>query len=302
MKRMSGVLVAAVALLSVSIIFFACSGSRKSSGSGPVAVYVTDDVPLTSDPTGTVTEGAEGEGIVLNTPYSQATMTIETIQLVDTASGSACDLVTASSPFDFAHLGEVVQFVNVSDCPAAAYDRLHVAFDATISLSSVENGIGGECTFVDYGKGGDDKPNVVHCNEEGECWIDINGAVQVLADESNKTVLGFSAKELEVTGLGTSDCTVTMKVSPLTPGHVAALKKAESIKGLVSNINREEKTFDLTRGNKIFTVRYSDLATTDLEEKLAAAEEEGSRTRVTCDGINLMDKSLVATGFVFKAK
>jgi hypothetical protein len=151
-------------------------GSDGGSSSGAVGLYLTDDISL----------------------FTQVTATIDKVQLLNTGSGASCDLLTIPTAVNIAELANVMQLMNVTQCPAVPYNRIHLEFEKSVELTSGPTGTPPDttslCSFVSYkdeGKG--NQPNKLDCSGT-TCSLDINGAVNVLANQQNKLALDFNLK------------------------------------------------------------------------------------------------------------
>lgn len=218
------------------------SGGGTSSGSGNVALFVTD-APMDD--------------------FKQVKTTINKVQLIHTGTGASCDVLTTPTTFDITDLAGVMQLLNNADCPAGNYNRVRIEFDKSITLTNQSN-LTNTCSFTKYKD--DDKykvnPNVLQCDQNtNTCFIEINGAVNVLANKNNKVALDFKLKEFEVEEFGTPRCSVTMKVSPLNASEIEDKEEKEhareAITGAVFGLNISLNTFTLKKGEHSFNVDYS---------------------------------------------
>ncbi len=203
---------------------------------------------------------------------------------------------------DIAQLANVVQLVNVAQCPAVPYNRIHIEFEKTVAVASAPTSTPSLCSFVSFKDEGN-SPNVLSCTGT-TCSLDINGAVNVLANQQNKLALDFNLKEFEVENLGNpATCSVTMKVSPLHAGDIETLGHSEEINGLISGLSTTDKTFTLTRGNSAFSVLYSGITTTQqpgLDTILQRAETDSLKVKVTTSSIDLSTLSITASSIFVK--
>ncbi len=155
-----------------------------------------------------------------------------------------------------------MHLITEADCPATSYNRIHIEFGKNFLVEDKE-GNESFCSLTSY-KGQGNQPNVLQCNGE-VCTLDINGAVNVLANQKNNVSLNFNLKEFMVKGFGNPEtCTVTVKTSPIcgSQGSQGEIQgQPESITGLVSHLSSSTstQTFDLTKGHKTFTVLYSEI-------------------------------------------
>ena len=267
-------------------ILYSCDGGNGSVTSpGTVALYLADDLSL----------------------YSNVTATINRIQLVNTGMGASCDVLTAPVAINIAELHDVMQLVAVAQCVPGNYNRVRIEFDRNARLISGPTGTGSPCTFASYREQGQgNQPKTLNCDPGGNrCILDINGAVNVLASGSNKQVLDFDLKNFEVSGLGGPACAMTMMVSPISAGHMHDRGYREAVTGLISGLSITNRTFDLTRGSRTFSVLYSGITNTDqpeIDTLLQRAQDDRLRTKVTGSDIDLANNSVIASAIVVKAE
>ncbi len=266
-----------------TFLLYSCGGGSGGASSGVVGLYITDDMSL----------------------FTQVTATVDKVQFLNTGSGASCDLLTNPTVVDIAELSNVMQLMDVTQCPAVPYNRIHIEFEKGVDLTSAPTGSTpgstSLCSFVSF-KGDGNIPNVLACSGT-TCSLDINGAVNVFANQQNKLSLDFNLKDFDVSGFGTPSCSVTMKVSPLHAGEMEALGRAEGITGLISNLSTTDKTFTLTRGTSTFSVLYSGIATTDqpgLDSLLQRAETDGLRVQVMTPNIDLLTGTITASAIYVK--
>jgi len=276
--------VAVVVVLVVSLFLFnSCSGGGGGGDStGSVALYATDSM---SD-------------------YKQVIATINKVTVMNTGSGASCDVLTAPTTIDIANLSGVLQLLNVANCPAVPYNRVHIEFERSVELMNIA-GQKSACSFTSYKENGG-RVNTLKCSG-ATCTLDINGAVNVLVSQHHKVGLDFDLKDFDVVsfGTGTGSCSVTMKVSPLHGQAFEQLRRFEGITGLVSGLTTSTDTFTLTRGRLSVNVLYSGITSSrqpGIEALLQRAQDDGLRTRVTTSAIDFSARTIVATGVFVKAE
>ena len=269
-------------ILAAALMFHACSSNNdnSSSGSGAVALYATDDIA----------------------DYKQVIATITNVQVRHTGSGAACDVLTTPTTIDIANLAYTLQLLNVVDCPAESYNRLHIEFDKSVELMDALN-TSSTCTFVSY-MDESHHPNVLQCDAT-TCSLDVNGAVNVMVNRHNMVALDFDLKEFEVENFGAPSCSVTMKVTPLHGPEFDQLHYPEGVTGLVSNLTVSTQTFTLAKHNMSFTVLYSGITSTaqpGLDDLLLRAQQDGLRTRVTTTTIDFTNMTINASAIAVKVE
>jgi hypothetical protein len=263
-----------IILFAVAILFHSCSsgggGSAAGSSSGTVALYVTDDM---SD-------------------HQQVIATIDKVTLVSTGTGTTCDVLTIPTTINIADLANVLQLLNVANCPAVPYNRLHIEFEKSVELMD-HSGTQSSCSFTSF-KDDNNRPNVLQCNGT-TCTLDINGAVNLLVNQNSKIALDFKLKDFDVDNFGTTQCSVTMKVSPIHVEEFENLGRHEAITGLVSNLTTSTDTFDLTKHHIVSHVVYSDITSTQqpgLDDLLLRAQQDGLKTQVTASTIDFTHETI----------
>jgi hypothetical protein len=270
-------------LIAAVISFNSCSGGNSGGGmsSSSVALYATDCM---SD-------------------YKQVIATINKVTITNTGSGATCDLLNSQSTttIDIANLSNVLQLLNVADCPAVPYNRLHIEFAKSVelmdSLSSQTT-----CSFVSY-KDEANHVNTLQCMGD-ICSLDINGAVNVLVNQHNEVALDFNLKNFDI-DKSASSCTVTMKVSPIHGEGIKHLAHPKAITGLVSNLTTSTDTFTLTKHHLSLNALYSGITSTQqpgLDDLLLRAEQDGLRTQVTTSTFNYANKTIEASRILVKAE
>jgi hypothetical protein len=270
-------------LLIAGVILFNCSGGNSGGGtsSGEVALYATDNM----------------------SHYKQVIATINEVTIMNTGSGATCDLLNSQSTttIDIANLSNVLQLLNVADCPAVPYNRLHIEFAKSVELmDSLGNPT--TCSFVSY-KDEAHHVNTLQCTGE-TCSLDISGAVNVLVNQHNEVALDFDLKDFDVDHFGTS-CSVTMKVSPIHGEAFKHLLRPKAITGLVSNLTTSTDTFTLTKHHLSLNVLYSGISSTQqpgLDDLLLRAQQDGLRTRVTTSTFDYANKTIEASEILVKVE
>lgn len=279
----NAVAVAVVFVVSLSL-FNSCGGEGggPSVPNGSVALYATDSM---SD-------------------YKQVIATINKVSVMNTGSGAVCDVLTTPTTIDIANLSSVLQLLNVANCPAVPYNRVHMEFEKSVELMNYA-GQKSSCLFTSY-KDDARRVNTLTCSG-ATCTLDINGAVNVLVNQYSKVALDFDLKDFDVVsfGTGTVSCSVTMKVSPLHGNAFGNPFRYEGITGLVSDLTTSTDTFTLSRGRLSINVLYSGITSTrqpGLDDLLLRAQQDGLRTRVTTSSIDYAGKTIEASGILVKAE
>lgn len=277
-----GIAASAVLLLAAVLLFYSCGGGSGggSNSSGTIALYATDDI----------------------SNYQQVIATINKVQVVNTGTGATCDVLTTPVTINIANLADVLQVLNVADCPAVPYNRVHIEFNKTVELMDAADTTA-TCSFVSY-KDKSNRPNVLHCSGT-TCSLDVTGAVNVLVGQHHKLALDFDLKEFDVDQFGSSACTVTLKVSPIHGAAFGHLGHAEGLTGLVSNVSTSAHTFSLTKGHWTFSIEYSGITSSQqpgIDELLLRAQQDRLRTRVLTENVDCSSQTIIASTIVVKAE
>lgn len=277
-----GIFMGIVIIAASAILLFSCGGTGGAQ-TGTVALYLTDDI---SD-------------------FQQVTATITRVQVVHTGSNASCDILSTPVTIDITDLANVMHLVNVEECPAAPYNRLHIEFEKTVELTD-KSGASSTCAFTTYKDEGN-RPNAIQCDPGTNiCFLDMTGAINVFANAMNKIALDFDLKEFEVELFDDPGaCSVTMKVSPLHAAAMGHMDRPESISGSISDLDTDGKTFILTRGRTILMVDYSGIDETQqpgLSALLQLAVNDRLRVKVASSGIDLGAGSISASAVYVKVE
>lgn len=262
-----------------SLIWISCGGSGGSgssgvNSSGTVALYATDDMSL---------------------DYKQVTVTLNAVSLEHKGTGDTCSLLTTPVTLDITDLSSMIQLLDVTTCPAVSYNRVRFEFDEQVVITDI-NDITTTCNFTSYKDKGDN-PNVLIC-DNGNCAIDMNGAINVLGNQNSQMALDFDLKDFELQNFNLPDCTVTMKVSPLNGDDIDRKHNGgyeEGVYGYVFDLDTEAKSFILSAESGDFTVSYVNVISTGIDDILALAETEGLEVKVRASIIDLDTGSIDAS-------
>jgi hypothetical protein len=237
----------------------------------------------------------------MSTLFSQVTATIDKIQLVSSGTSTTCDVFTMPTAINIANLRDVMQLMNVAQCPATSFNRIHIEFDKGVQLFSTATGTLSRCSFESFKtEGSGNQPNTLDCDPAtAVCSLDINGAVNVLAQENHKMGLDFNLKDFDVAGQDTPACAVTMKVSPL---NASGFKGTEAITGIISQLNTGNRTFALTKGDTAYSVLYSGITVTGVDILLQRAQTDGLKTKVNTSGVDLANNTITASAVRVKVE
>lgn len=246
------------------------NGGVKNGGTATVSAYVTDDLG----------------------GYDSVEMTLNTVQLRHTGSGRSCEIIKGPLTIDAAELGrdELLENVDTTVCEAGSYNRLHVELGEDVKLVHSVNGQDqvDNCKFVSYYTDNSLPPNRLSCTN-GICSLDINGAVNLIANSHEHVALDADLKAFTV-DYAQTPCEVTLKVSPLHAGGFDDKMKAgyrKAISGLVSNLDPSFDTFRLTHNGRVYAVQYAGVIDQPgIDTLLARAANDQLKTRVRCTELN----------------
>jgi len=271
-----------IGILIVSLMLFACGGgSGSGSSSGTVALFATDDI----------------------SNYKQTISTINKVQLVQQgANGMTCDVLPIPVSIDISNLSSVIQLLNVSNCISGSYNTIHIEFEKSTKLMDQGN-TSATCSFTSY-KDNNNQPNTLQC-KESNCSLDINEAVNVLANQSNKLVLDFNLKEFEVNNFSSANCSATMKISSLDTSEIASKKSAgykDGISGYILNLNTYAKTFIIIKGNKTFTIHYSGISQQNIDQLLRFAVDNNLKIKIEFSNFDINAGTCIASAIVVKVE
>jgi len=281
----SGIVGIAIVLAVAAVLFYSCSGGGssgigKTSTSSAVALYATDCI---SD-------------------FKGVTATINKVTLMDTSGETSCVILSTPTTINIANLSNVLDLLNIADCPPANYNRIHIEFNKSVELMDHE-GSQSSCSFTSY-KNASDRPYTLQCNDT-TCSLDISGAVYLLESQNSSLALDFKLNDFDIDSFGTGSCSVTMKVSPIDDEEFRHSKNPRGITGLISNLSTSTDTFDLTKHERTFSVLYSGITSSQqpgLEFILQRAQQSELKTRVTTSTFDHTNSTITASAIIVKAE
>lgn len=259
----------------IGFIYSCGGGGGGTSPSGNVSFYVTD---------------------AMSDQYRQVAATLNSVSLVNSESGEQCVLLDNSTSVDIATLANEILLLGAPNCPAGNYDRIHAELSNSVVITN-SAGVTQTCTFVSYNQNSNNPPDVLNCNGNN-CTLDVNGAVNVFANQNNKLGLDFELKNFVVNDFPNPDCTVTMKVSPLNASDMMGKMGQgymESVEGRISLLNATDKTFTLSGEDRSFTVDYNGVSQQGIDKLLPFAQDNNLEVRVLANSIDL-GSAITATG------
>ena len=282
MKKISYILLSISVVMLVSMLLISCGDSGSNGGSsstGNVALFVTDDISL---------------------EYKQVEGIIKRVQLLQTGTNTMCTFVKDPVNLDITELSSMIQLLDVEDCKTGNYNRIHIEFEQEVMLRDHED-LTSPCWYKSY-KDEQDNPNILQCVGD-TCFIDMNGNVKVLQNQTEEVVLDFDLKKFEVEDFKTLECSLTMKVSPLNKSsidkkHDDGYKKG--ISGYVSDVNSFNKKFTLTTESGFFIVSYDNVDKEGIESVLNLAVSDNLEVMVKSMRIDLENDAISALGIYLK--
>jgi len=262
-------LLATLVALLASVALYACGGGDGGgapAGSATVFAYVTDDLG----------------------GYDSVVLTLNSVQLRHT-SGRSCEIIHGPLEIDAAELGrdQLVEHVDTTTCEAGPYNRLHVEIDDDVTLRQMVNNqpVTQACKFVSYYDDNPSRPNRLAC-ANGNCSLDVTGAVNLIADSRGHVALDADLKEFVVTQT-MNGCEVTLKVSPVHAGDKLAAGYRTSLSGTVSGLDAAVDRFVLTVAGSPYTIQYAGVTDQDgLDALLGRAATDQLRTTVRCQTLD----------------
>lgn len=268
MRYSKSLLAIPVALIAAALLH-ACGGGGDGGGgsmsnSATVSAYVTDDLG----------------------GYESVMLTLNSVQLRHT-SGRMCEIIQGPLEIDAAELGrdQLLEQVDTMDCEAGPYNRLFVQIAEDVTLQETPASAPLACKFVSYFDANPGAPNRLSC-ANGTCSLNITGAVNLVARNHEHIALDVDLKNFVVNP--GPPCEVTLKVSPLHADGKLAAGFRKRITGTVSNLDIGADTFTLTVRGHPFTVQYAGVTDqTGLDALLERARDDGLRTSVRCETINI---------------
>lgn len=248
-----------LALISVVAVIYSCGGGGGGgggTGTGKTALFITDD-PADS--------------------FDAVKLKIAQIQVENTGTEDSCVLFNATNtpsslPVNLTDLNNVLLLLSKTNCKPESFNRLKIDFNQDVIVGKGDTS--SICKLTSFKQeGSSNVPNVVHCDNMGNCFVEINGAVNVLTNQFNKIALDFVLKDSDVENFPNSNCTITFKTSPINASKKEVL---EAILGEISGLNTNTHTFALTEGDETFSVDYSSVTQTDIDNLLGFAQSNNN--------------------------
>ncbi len=248
-----------ICVLAAVAMLFSCSGGIGTPSSGNVVLSATDDI----------------------SSYKQVIITINKVQIINPgAAGSTCDVLTTPVTLNLSSLSSIIQLLNVLSCPSDSYNTIHIEFDKGMRLMDQDN-TSAICSIC----------------ADNICSIDIDRAFHVFGGLNNRLALDFNLMDFEVSDFSTENCSVKMKISSLSDSEIDLKKRTgygEGMEGYISNPSASAKTFFITKGNKAFSVNYSQVSQQNIDLILQFALNNNLAVKIESSNIDLDAGSLKA--------
>lgn len=268
------------ALISVVAVIYSCGGGGGGgTGTGKTALFITDD-PADS--------------------FDAVKLKVTQVQVENTGTGDSCVLFNATNapsplPVNLADLNNVLLLLSKTNCKPESFNRLRIDFNQDVIVGKGDTS--SICQLTSFKQeGSSNVPNVVHCDNMGNCFVEINGAVNVLTNQFNKIALDFVLKDSDVENFPNSNCTVTFKTSPI---NASEKEVPEAILGEISGLNVNTLTFTLTEGDETFSVDYSSVTQTGIDNLLGFAQSNNNldnlEVEVKCSTLDLTTNQCTAS-------
>ena len=197
----------------------------------------------------------------------------------------------------------------MSECPAGAYNRIHLELDQEVYLS--DGTTSSSCSLA-YSRNATDIVEPLVCDQAaGTCSLDLPTAVRrssldVMADHINQLAIDFVLSSFSVDDFGDpAACSVTMKASALQLSEIIERQDPKSISGRVAGLDTLARTFTLRSGHRPFTVEYgnvSEVVQPGIDQLLAQAEAERFKVMVRTDQIDMESRLLKGSGIAVRIK
>jgi uncharacterized protein DUF4382 len=249
------------ALISAVAVVYSCGGGSGGGGgggteTGKTALFITDD-PADS--------------------FDAVKLKITQVKVENTGNGNSCVLFNSTNaesplPVNLTELNNVLLLLSETNCKQESFNRLRIDFNQDVIVGKGDTS--SICQLTSFKQeGSSNVPNLVHCDNMGSCFVEINGAVNVLANQFNKIALDFVLKDSDVENFPNSNCTVTFKTSPI---NASEKEVPELILGGISGLNVNTHTFTLTEGAETFSVDYSSVTQTGIDNLLGFAQSNNN--------------------------
>lgn len=300
-------LILASAVLAGGFVLQACGGGGIDGGSigiGGGSNGSGSDTGTTYTQSGTVVLYATDDKL---DNAGRVEVKIKQIRMENSGTGTSCNVFSPQTPYpvDLTDLKNTLELLDTANCPEGQYNRLVVVLEQK-PVEVIYNGNSFTCSIKSYDPSKDNrrgaKPNRTACSDQtGECIVEVTGAINILANQTNEVALDFELKDSEI-DLNANPCTVAFRVSPLHASGLDTAKgnKKEEIKGFASDLDTEANSFTLTTKAGIsFTVNYSDDA---YDTILQLAQDKSLRVEVECSNFDIGNATCTAKSVELKVE
>ncbi len=208
-------------------------GGTSSTPTGSVGLFMTDDAST----------------------YKNVIAVVNSVSFLNSGNGDSCTVFpaagnTSPATVNLSNLSDVMALISTGNCPAESFNRIKVVFSNSVGLTD-STGASSQCAFTSFSQG-QPAPDTLSCSGNN-CTMEINGAVNVLASQDSRAALDFVLKDFDVTGFGTSSCSVSMRVSPLDAAQMD--QKTGYISGVSGTVSSAVgNTVTINTGTRSFIV------------------------------------------------
>lgn len=235
-------------------------GGGTSSSTGSAGLFMTDDA----------------------SSYQDIIAVVNSVTFLNSGNGDSCEVfpnASTSGPatVNLSNLSNVLALISTGNCPSESFNRVKVVFSNTVGLTN-SAGTSSGCAFAGFSQG-QPAPDTLSCSGNN-CTMEVNGAVNVLANQNNRAALDFVLKDFNVTGFGQPNCSVTMRVSPLNASQMDQKGFVSGINGTISNA--VDNTVTINTGTRSFLVNTTASGQTGFPGLMQFARANGLPAQANC--------------------
>ncbi len=213
--------------------------------------------------------------------YPQVSAIINSVTLLNSASGQSCAVISNPVTMDLANLSGVMELVRTSDCPSGSYDTVRVVFSNAVGLTDA-SGASGACAFTSFSPG-QPASDTISCSG-GNCVMNLNSQVSTVAGQNNRMGLDFDLANFNVTGFGSGACSMTMRVDPLDGPQIDAKGYPIGIMGAIANATGGGIT--LNTGTRSFFINGAAAGQPDFLGTMQIAQAKGIPAFADCSNFD----------------
>lgn len=273
--------------MAIFVVLSSCGmgGSGPSSppvsGSGKVAVFITDNISF----------------------YKQVVTNITGVRIVNSGTGEVCTVMDSPVTFDISNLTNMAQYADLTECPEGGYNRIDIDIKKDVHVMD-PLGTASACAFTSFiDESG--RVQALACNSStGICTLSVRGGTRnaaflVQEDRYNDLGIDFDLKKFTITGFGSPSeaCSVTMAVSLMRAADMNESGRAHGVTGGIAGLDTAANTFTLISSGASLTVNYSGILPSlqpNMDRLLLFAETEGLSVSALTGGIDIGTGSMAA--------